>query len=436
MSIFHRFIKEQNNVGRIAKKTTALFLAAVTSFAAMSCNSEPIVIDNTEKVEISFAWWGNDSRNEYTLEAIKEFEALHPEIKVKCIYSEWTGYPKKYDIQMVSNTEADVMQINYAWLSKYSADGMGYYNLTDVDDYLNLDTFTEEDLLSGCKKGVLNAVPIASNTMTLYYNKDIYDRYDLPLPTTFDDLFVAAERMSPDEIYPLSGNKKPLWFLTVAYVESVTGKKIFDENGKFVFDKNDCKMMLEFYSKLIDQKVVPQHEYYDKKELAKGSYAGTIAWVSDAKSYCEAAEEAGYEMVVGDYPCLSSEQKISWYIKPATMYAISDSTRHPKEAAILMDYLLNSNEMAEYQGIEKGIPLSSAARLYNEQNGKLQGLQYNAHQKMEQRKADLSLISPYFEEDAYLNVFFDYCNNVIFEKASIDQAAEELYKEFLAIETQ
>ena len=48
--------------------------------------------------------------------AFDELEKLYPNIKVSCDYSEWSGYETRSNICMVSNTESDVMQINYAWL--------------------------------------------------------------------------------------------------------------------------------------------------------------------------------------------------------------------------------------------------------------------------------------------------------------------------------
>ena len=121
-------------------KKKLVFLSAVMLMFT-SCASEPVVINQEEYTEISLSWWGNDTRTEYTLAAVKEFERLHPDIRVKCSYSEWSGYQTRYNIQMMSDTESDVMLINFAWLDKYSADGNGYYNIYDLSDTLDLYLF-------------------------------------------------------------------------------------------------------------------------------------------------------------------------------------------------------------------------------------------------------------------------------------------------------
>lgn len=124
---------------------------------------------------------------------------------------------------MVTHTESDVMQINYAWLNQYSNDGEGYYDINQLSDYVDLSNFTEEDLAYGMKNGKLNAVPIALNTMTVYVNKSVYDEYGLDIPETWDDFFAAAEVMN-GEHYPISMSKKSAWFFLASYVGQMTGK--------------------------------------------------------------------------------------------------------------------------------------------------------------------------------------------------------------------
>ena len=39
------------------------------SFLVTGCDSETVITTHTEQTEISLSWWGNDVRNEYTIEA-------------------------------------------------------------------------------------------------------------------------------------------------------------------------------------------------------------------------------------------------------------------------------------------------------------------------------------------------------------------------------
>ena len=261
-----------------------------------SCASEPVVINQEEYTEISLSWWGNDKRTEYTLAAVKEFEQLHPEIRVKCSYSEWSGYQTRYNIQMMSDTEADVMLVNFPWLDKYSADGNGYYDIYELSEFLDLSQFSESELSFGIRNGKLNAVPIALNTQTVYFNKTIYDRFGLPLPETWDDLFNAAKVMGED-VYPIAMSAKSAMFFITSYTEQQSGKSFISEKGQLGFGKEEIGIMLDFYVELLNGHVIPQVEYFDKNDIRNGTYAGVMAWLSDAENYMGPAREDGNEIV-------------------------------------------------------------------------------------------------------------------------------------------
>lgn len=401
------------------KKIMAAVLSALLFGCCTGCSGDAVVTDQAVQKEISFSWWGNDARHDYTLAAIEEFEQLNPDIKVKCHYSEWSGYQTRNDVRMVSHTESDVMQINYAWLNQYSGDGKGYYDISQLSDYIDLSNFTEEDLAYGMQEGKLNAIPIALNTMTVYINKTVYDEYGLAIPETWEDFFAAAEVMN-GEHYPISMSKKSAWFFLTAYVGQKTGKNLMDAEGSVTFGKEEATLMIETYCELVNKKVMPQVEYFDKLEIANGDYAGVVAWLSDAEGYCGEALKNGYEIAIADYTTVNGELN-SWYAKPATMYAIRKDAENPREAAMLLDYLLNSPEMASYQQIEKGTPLSASARQYLEENDMLNGIQYKAFSKMAESKEKLEVISPYFENDSMIDAFTDACNEVLYGKSDKDE---------------
>ena len=410
------------------KKLSFLSLAMLMLTA---CASEPVVINQEEYTEISLSWWGNDTRTEYTLAAVKEFERIHPDIRVKCSYSEWSGYQTRYNIQMMSDTESDVMLINFAWLDKYSADGNGYYNIYDLSDTLDLSQFSENELSFGIRNEKLNAVPIALNTQTVYYNKTVYDSCGLALPETWDDLFNAAEVMG-DEVYPVAMPAKSALFFITAYAEQQSGKSFMTEDGQLGFGKEELGIMLDFYVELINGHVMPQVEYFDKNDIRNGNYAGVVAWLSDAENYMGPAREEGNEIVVGSYTGCTDGVK-GWYTKPATLYAVSAKTEHPEESALLLDFLLNSDEISELQGIEKGIPLSRSSRDYLEQHDMLKGLHYDAFQLMSANIDSMAIIHPFMENTDMLDTFQEACNSVLYGKTTTEEKSAELYEQFISI---
>ncbi len=414
-------------------KTIKRVIAAVccaAMLAATACSEGAVVKEKDQQVELTFSWWGNDDRDRYTIEAIEKFEEENPNIKVKVSYSEWSSYEMRNKVAMISDTEADVMQINYGWLETYSADGAGYYDLNKVADSVALDNFDKTSLEYGTVNGVLNAVPIAMNAETVYINKTVYDKYGQPVPETWDDLFKAANAMSKDGIYPMSAAAKSMWLYLIAYAEQISGKTFLTDDGQLNFSASDFQAMMEFYKRLVDEKVMPQVEKYERLSLDNEEYAGALAWVSDASNYFGEAIANGREIVCANYTTLDgSNVGQGWYAKPATMYAISKNTEHPKEAAMLLDFLLNSEEMSDLQGLEKGIPLSAAALKNCQDDDMLQGIQYEASLKM--TNITIGEMAPVMENGDLIDAFFAASNDYMYGKSDSSNSAKSFYEQAL-----
>ncbi|MBP3243369.1 MAG: carbohydrate ABC transporter substrate-binding protein [Ruminococcus sp.] len=412
---------------RNIKKAVSITLAATL---LCSCGSSPVVKEQIEQTQITLSWWGNDKRNEYTLEAVELFEEQHPEIKVKCNYSEWSGYEARSRVQMNSDTEADVMQINVGWLSEYSADGKGYYDLDSLSEYVDLSCFPDKILDYGRMNGVLNAIPIAMNAETIYYNMDILNKYGISPPKTWDEVTAAAEILSKDNIYILAGASKSMWLYTLTYAEQVIGKPFLNEDETLAYTPEEVQVMIDFYCDMVKKKVFPQVEYYQKIDIDNNTYAGTIGWVSDAINYFSTVMDKGQNVIAGDYTAFSPEDAgKGWYAKPATLYAISKNTVHPVESAMLLDFMLNSEDWALLQGVEKGIPISSKAKKALDEAGQLSGLQYEASLVMD-NNTKIAHMSPVYENTTLIDAFINKCTEVIFDKTSNTDAAKDLYEQF------
>ena len=418
----------------LSSKRLLAGLCSLMMLTVTGCSNynSPVITQQSEQTEISLSWWGNDGRNQYTIEAVEEFERLHPDIKVNCSYSEWSGYEARARVQMISDTEADVMQINYGWLSQYSPNGDGYYDINDLYDEFALENFSEDVLRYGQMNGHQNAIPIAMNAETVYINKTIWDKYGLDVPKTWDDLFKAAEKMRKDGIYPLSAASKSMWLYLITYAEQAQKKPFLKEDGSLNFNAADLRVMIEFYQRLVDEKVFPQVDFYERVLLDNETYAGAVAWISDATNYFGEAVENGREIVAAPYTTMAgAKEGDGWYAKPATMYAVSKNTEHPHEAGLLLNFLMNSEEMAVLQGIEKGIPLSSSAKRAIESEGLLTGIQYEASQVME-NCGNIGELDPILESSGMIEDFFSAANDVMYEVTPIEEASDALLQKLRA----
>lgn len=405
------------------KRLTAGVISACLccSLCLTSCSSVRIIHEEPS-CEITYSWWGKDDRNESTLEGLKIFGEQHEDISVRTEYGEYEGFKSRMNCEIYSDTEADVMQLNYDWLYEYSPDGTGFYDLSELSDHIDLSNFAKEDLQYGIIGGRLNALPISLNALTFAYNKTLYDSYGLKLPSTWEELFSAAKVMSKDGVYPLELTKKSIWMCCCAYLEQTTGKSAL-KNG-FDLTDEDLKVMIDFCCRLLNEKVTPPGSDYDRSDISVLKAAGTVSWISDIGYFSDEAETGGFELEIGDYITADDYISYGWYIKPSSLYAIKKDCGDPEAAAELMDFLLNSPDMAAVQGRTRGIPVSRSAAETLEARDMLGGTEFEAAQKMNS-DPQLKKMSPYIENADIIEVFNDACESVYYGKATSEQAASD-----------
>ncbi len=407
-----------------------IFLGLLVLFLMTGCAMKPgknkMEKTSRESTSLSFSWWGNDVRHKYTLDGMQLFEKKHPYITVDSKYGLFTGYEKKLNVMVKSNTESDVMQINYSWLTTYSPDGKGFYDLNTCADQLDLSGFSEMDLSYGTVNGKLNALPIALNAPTIYFNESLLQKYGLSVPETFDDICSMAEVLKKDNIYVLGMVQKQTVFYLLSYYEQTSGEdfsEIIKDEKKM---KQALKAVLSYYKHLVDHHVLMPITEFEETSYSQEKCAGTMSWITDIKNYKENLEKKGKKTVVAPYPTIKGKQ-IKWYVKPASMYVISKNTAHPKEAALLLDFLLNDPDMIKLQGVEKGIPVNRRAKEQLAKEGYDETIK-QANALMTKEQEHLQLIDPIMENDTLVDLLYDSFVRYSYKKDSLEKITDDLLK--------
>lgn len=405
-----------------------LSMILISSVFLTGCSSDVLVTvrPQSSSIPISVSWWGNDPRHEYMISGLRYFESINPDISIDYSYAIWNGYENRYQMLMRSHNNADVMQINYAWLTKYSSDGKGYYDLSTLSDVIELDNFSEADLATGTINGVLNALPTAYNTSCFFYNGDIYRSYGLDIPSTWDDLFTAADIMRDDGMYPIGMIYKHAFLVLNAWFEQNYNKELFDSAGNYIGTYDDIYSILEFLGQLVDSKVLMPPSEFEVSYFGSQTVAGVSCWASDSQRYCSDLVDDNVDVVVGDFLRISSASSSGWYIKPATMFAISSTCENPQEAGQVLNYLLNSPDFILLQGTERGIPVSSIALQTLTDNDMLTGIEYDCGQIINDNIDNMVLINPMLEISSVQEAFRTYADMYIYGEVTLDEAASML----------
>lgn len=85
------------------------------------------------------------------------------------------------------------------------------------DDVAGLDAINPSVLAGakGAKDGKIYSVPLATQTLQMYYNKDIFDKYGLSAPKTWDEFLSNNDTLVANGVTPMALGAKDAWVLPI-----------------------------------------------------------------------------------------------------------------------------------------------------------------------------------------------------------------------------
>lgn len=363
------------------KKVLASILSFVLVFSLSAALAESTV---------TFSWWGGDARHEATIAAVDAFNAANADITVVPEYAAWSGWEDKMGQRFASNSAPDVNQINWNWITAFSADGSKFVDLNTLSELIDLSQF--ETGLEACTVAdKLQGIPVSMTGRIFYWNKTTFEKAGLNTPTTYAELLASgpifAEKLG-DDYFPLVLGTYDRTILMIYYLESVFGKD-WVVDGKLNYTKEEIVNGFEFIDGLEDAHVIPTMmkltgdgaDSLDKNNnWMDGHYGGIFEWDSSASKFQKALME-GQELIVGDYFKDFGEFQ-GGFAKVSMAFAISETAADKEAAAKLINYLLNEEEGIKLLASQRGIPLSKKAYTYCLENGLLDPIVAEANSKV------------------------------------------------------
>lgn len=408
---------------------STLAMAAGSAFAA-------------DQVDLRMSWWGGNGRHQVTLKAVEEFQKLHPDIKVKSEYTGWDGHLSRLTTQIAGGTEPDVMQTNWNWLPIFSKTGTGFYDLNTVKDSLDLSQFDPKELQSTTVDGKLNGIPISVTARVFYFNDETWKKAGVSYPKTWDELMAAGKTFESKlgkQYYPVVLEHQDTLSLLRSYmVQKYNIPEIDTTKKQFGYTKEQWVEFFGMYKKLIDSHVMPDTKYYasfgksnmyEMKPWIEGEWAGTYMWNSTIKKYSDNLKPPA-KLELGAYPMLPGATDAGMFFKPAQMFSISKTTKHPKEAAMLINFLLNGKEGVEALGLERGVPLSKAAVTQLTTDGVIKDSDPAvAGLKLAQSLPNKLPTSPYFDDPQIVSLFGTSLQYIDYGQKTVEETAAEFERQ-------
>ncbi|MCF6521892.1 extracellular solute-binding protein [Streptomyces sp. JJ36] len=219
----------------------ATALTAALALAATACGGDDGGNGNKGadgEISGTVTYWdtSNDAEKGTYKKIAEDFEKKYPKVDVKYVHVNFGDANAKFKNAAGGNSGApDVMRTEVAWVADFA--NLGYLApldgtpaLADTGDYLKAPLGSTEF------EGKTYAVPQVTDTLGLFYNKELLDEAGVPVPASFAELKKNAkkikDRTGADALY-LRGDD-PYWFLPYLYGEG--GDMVDAENKKITID--------------------------------------------------------------------------------------------------------------------------------------------------------------------------------------------------------
>jgi multiple sugar transport system substrate-binding protein len=331
----------------------------------------------TSAVELKVSWWGSPDRDMRTQKVIDLFMAKNPTIKVTTEHYAntqgmgivGTDYWPTLNDHATKKTLPDIMQHDYAYIEEWTQrDLVLPLDALIADKTINL-ADVPAGVIDGCKvNGKVMAISLGTNTQSIVLDTNAFADAGVALPKD-DWTWADFERIALE-----IKQKRGIWgFGTGLHgytpgwkaVTLSTNKWVFSDDGKSLGYTDDqpwidhWKMILRLQTAgaIPHRWEEPMTSNIEAVPLAVGKAAMEFAHSNQLVALWTAAGTARTLKAVPVPKVVGGKSPV--YLKPSQYFAVTKDSKHPKEAAMLIDFFTNDVDANIVLGGERGVPVST-----------------------------------------------------------------------------
>ncbi|OPF80946.1 sugar ABC transporter substrate-binding protein [Streptomyces antioxidans] len=392
-------------------------------------------------VTLTFSWWGNDDRAARTEKAVRLFEKEHPGVTVRTSNGEFGAYLQKLATQAAGGGIPDVVQLDYRQISQFA----GGEALMPLDALIKRRTIRTSEmdhgfLRTGTYEGGTYALPMGRGITGYAYDSAVYKKAGVATPGpgwTWQDwqranLRIAALGLKSPDGRPFTGANDggtnedvfETWLRG-------RGRNLYASQTQLGFTEADLSAFWSFCDGLRKEGAIAQAK---DTVQAKSTETSPIGRRLAAADFTWDAPFPGYTALLGEdihfAPVPTTDGHQGAYFKPSMLLGIGANSEHPKEAAQLIDFLLNDPRAGDILGFSRSTPPNRkiAARVATTLKGPEREI-YDYAQTMEKYGLDTPPTAPPPGDLAIQAAFKRGYQRVMYGMATPRQAARELIDE-------
>lgn len=321
---------------------------------------------SSKPINLTFFWWGNTTRDKLTEKAIADYEKLHPNVHITPEFDgSFKDYWQKLTTQIAGGNAPDIMQQDYDYINEYASRG-ALLNMSNLG--ISTSNISSSVLKDGVINGNLYGIPNSLNAYALFYNPNLMKQAGVQVNSntrwTWSQYANVINQVHTK--LGIYGADDPEDYQHFAVWARQAGQSLYSSDQKSVgYTASTLENYFNYWAQLRQTGAVPNGATMLAHKMGKstdlfdtGKVASFIYW-SNLYGSLNKATSQPYQMMLPPY---TPGQNEGLYVKPSQFWSISSTTKHPKQAAEFVNWLLNSVQANEDLGTERGIPVSSAIR--------------------------------------------------------------------------
>lgn len=278
------------------------------------------------------------------------FNQSHPNIHVSVtnVGSGSAEYDKLYTA-IKANNEPDLGQVEFQLLPTFETTGalvdLSQYGTDPVKNQFVPWTWSQVSL-----GNAVYAIPQDSGPMAMFYRQDIFQKYNIQVPTTWSQYADVAAKLhaaNPNVYITDFPPKEPGWFTGLVWQ---AGGQLFGINGqswKVSINNPQAQQVASYWQDLVNKKIVKTEPDFTNAwyhDLQTGGVATWVSGVWGAGTLTSNAPQTSGKWRVAPMPQWQAGQTADGNWGGSTT-AVFKSSKHPKEAAEFAIWL-NTNQQS------------------------------------------------------------------------------------------
>lgn len=283
-------------------------------------------------------------------QVIAEFEEMHPNVKITTTSAANTPYKERIKVVLGSDQNPDIF---FGWVGDFTNRFIREDLVLDITKYYEADPDWKNYMIDFLVEpfyyeGGLYGMPFRVSGKAMYYNKEIFRKFNLQIPKTFDELLNVCKVLQSKGVTPIAYGNQELW--PSSHYIGTLNQKVVDNDirlkdynprtGEFT-DPGYVKA-LEIYTQLIPY--FNAHSNGLTHEMARQSFSNqqtAMAYLETIEvGYLEDAMPVPFEYGMFAFPAITAGKGDQNFITGAPEgFWVSSKTKYPDLAVEFLKYL-------------------------------------------------------------------------------------------------